>query len=201
MPRRPRHVVVAVTLAGACSPYSLGAPPENPALVTQPFTPYVDGVASVCVIRTSRLALAVTFVVHDNDVLVGATRGPGWFCYRAEPGAHHIVMASEDGSQSFDVELEERGRYHFDQGMKYTLGRVIPQGEWVDEPRARALIERSPQRLLYGAPATETLLVGTDVVRALPAISVVDPPPESPAPPDSPASVAEPAGESQPPRS
>lgn len=167
MSPRPCHAL-ALALVLACSPYSLGAPPENPALVTQPFTPYVDGMASVCVIRTSRLALAVTFAVHDNDVLVGATRGASWFCYRAEPGHHHIIMTSDDGSQAFDVDLEERGRYYFDQGLDYRIGRVIPQGEWVDEPRARELVQRSDQRLLEGAPATETLLIGTDVVRALP---------------------------------
>jgi hypothetical protein len=162
-----RATVAALTLA-ACSPYSLGSPPADPELATRPFTPYLDGMASVCVIRTARLALAVTVVVHDNDVLVGATRGASYFCYRAQPGRHRIVMASEDGSQRFEVDLDERGRYYFDQGLDFDFGHVVPHGTWVDEARARELVGRSEHLLLQGAPATETLLVGTDVVSALP---------------------------------
>lgn len=186
MPRlaaRVRLSVLAVTAAAACSPYTLGDPPESPDLATQPFIPYLDSMASVCIIRTSQVAQAVTFVVHDNDVLVGATRGPTWFCYRAQPGRHRIVMRSEDGSQRFDVDLEERGRYYFDQGLRYTFGIVIPQGQWVDEPVARELLPRSRHRLLQGAPAKETMLVGTDIAGALP-----EP-------------TAQPAGGSPPPRS
>lgn len=182
----PRHSgllggLLAVTLA--CSPYSLGDPPQNPDLATRPFTPYLDGMASVCVVRSVRLALAVTIAVHDNDVLVGATRGASYFCYRAQPGRHHIVMASDDGSQRFEVDLEERGRYYFDQGLKFNFGSVIPHGTWTDEDQARALIARSEHRILQGAPATETMLVGTDVVGALPAATA---PPAGGSPPPRP---------------
>lgn len=185
-PSRPAAALLA--LAAACSPYSLGAAPDNPELATQPFTSYLDGMASVCVVRTARIALAVTVVVHDNDVLVGATRGPTWFCYRAQPGRHHIVMTSEDGAQQFDVDLDERGRYFFDQGLDFRLGRVLPRGDWVDDARARELLARSEHRLLQGAPATETLLVGTDVVGALPVTPAAAP-------------AGEPAGGSPPPPS
>lgn len=165
---RPRHAAVCalVLAAAACSPYLLGAAPDDPHLVTQPFTPYVDGMASVCIIRTARLAMAVTVVVHDNDVLVGATRGPSYFCYRAQPGPHRILLASEDGALRLDVDLEDRGRYYFDQGLDFEFGRVLPRGVWVDEPIARDLVTRSAHRPLQGAPARETLLAGTDVVGA-----------------------------------
>lgn len=167
MPRPVTRVLLGLcAAAAACSPYTLGDPPANPDLTTRPFTPYLDSVASVCVIRTSRLALAVTFAVHDNGVLVGATRGASWFCYRAQPGRHHIVMTSDDGSQSYDVELEALGRYYFDQGLTYNFGVVIPHGSWIDEDAARPLLDRSRHRILQGAPASETILVGTDVVGA-----------------------------------
>lgn len=170
MPRPPARALLGLLAAtAACSPYSLGDPPANPDLATRPFTPYVDSMASVCVLRTARLALAVTFTVHDNDVLVGATRGLSWFCYRAQPGRHTITMASDDGSQRFDVEMEERGRYYFEQTLRYNFGEVIPQGKWIDEESARPLFQRTSHRVLQGAPASETLLVGTDVVGALPA--------------------------------
>lgn len=180
---RPAARVLLGIWAAACSPYSLGDPPENPDLATRPFTPYIDSMASVCVIRTARLALAVTFTVHDNEVLVGATRGLSWFCYRAQPGRHVITMTSDDGSQRFEALLDERGRYYFEQGLQYNLGEVIPQGKWIDEPAARPLFERSHHRILQGAPASETLLVGTDVVGALPTDATAPPAGGSPPPP------------------
>lgn len=157
--------IVALTLA-ACSPYRLADPPQDPDAVARPFTAYLDSMASVCVIRTAILAMAVTFIVRDNDMLVGATRGPTWFCYRAEPGRHHIAIASEDGVQSFDVALEPRARYYLDLGLLYRLGFVIPQARWVDETHAAALLARSQHRVLLGAPAREALLIGTDVAAA-----------------------------------
>ncbi len=169
MPASHRNLVSTLLLAlAACSPYRLADPPADPDAVARPFTGYLDGVASVCVIRSARLAMAVTFVVHDNDVLVGATRGPSWFCYRAEPGRHRIAIRSEDGEQRFDVDLEQRARYYLDQGLIYRLGFVVPQAAWVDEPTAAALLSQSQHRVLQGAPASESLLIGTEVVAAIP---------------------------------
>lgn len=161
-----RLTTFAITLLVACSPYRLADPPSDPDAVTQPFTGYLDSMASLCMIRTSTLAMAVTFVVHDNNMLVGATRGPSWFCYRAEPGNHRIAIASDDGVQSFDVTLDPRTRYYLDQGLLYRLGFVIPQGRWIDEADATALLSRSQHRILQGAPARDALLIGTDVVAA-----------------------------------
>lgn len=158
--------LAALTLA-ACSPYRIAEPPQDPNAVTQPFTAYLDGMPSVCMIRTAMLAMAVTFVVRDNDTLVGATRGPSWFCYRAEPGRHRIAIASDDGVQSFDVTLETRGRYYLDLGLLYRLGFVVPQGRWIDEADATELLARSHHRVLQGAPAREAILLGTDIVAAI----------------------------------
>jgi len=158
---------LAALTALACSPYRIATPPPDPLAVTQPFTAYLDGMASVCMIRTARIAMAVTFVVRDNDMLVGATRGPSYFCYRAEPGRHRIAIASDDGEQRFDVTLELRGRYYLDLGLLYRLGFVVPQGRWIDEADATALVQRSEHQVLQGAPARETLLIGTDVAGAL----------------------------------
>ena len=162
----------------ACSPYQIGPPPADPLSVTRPFTPYLDGMATVCVIRTSRLAVAVTFVVHDNDLLVGATRGPTWFCWRAGPGHHRITVTAEDGGQRFAVDLVARGRYYLEQGLDYRLGFVTPRGRWVDETSALALFQQSQHRVLQAAPAGESVLIGTDVAAA-----AVPPGPDFTAPP------------------
>ncbi len=162
----PGLLASALLALSACSLYQLGPAPADPLAVTRPFTPYIDSMATVCAIRTSRLALAVTFVVHDNDLLVGATRGPTYFCWRAQPGAHDIVVHSEDGGQRFAVTLVERGRYYLDQGLDYRLGFVTPRGRWVDEHTALALLQQSDHRVLLGAPARESLLLGTNVAAA-----------------------------------
>ena len=169
---------VTLLALAACSPYQIGPPPADPLAVTRPFTPYLDGMATVCVIRTSRLAVAVTFVVHDNDLLVGATRGPTWFCWRAEPGHHRITVTAEDGGQRFAVHLVARGRYYLDQGLDYRLGFVTPHGRWVDETSALALFQQSQHRVLQAAPAGESVLIGTDVAAA-----AVPPGPDFSAPP------------------
>jgi len=159
----------------ACSPYQIGPPPADPLAVTRPFTPYLDGMASICVIRTSRLAMAVTFVVHDNDLLVGATRGPTWFCWRAEPGHHRIAVTAEDGGRRFEIDLVARGRYYLEQGLDYRLGFVTPRGRWVDEIAALALFQQSQHRILQGAPAGESVLIGTDVAAAATSLEAAAP--------------------------
>ncbi len=159
-------ILLASTLA--CSPYRLAPAPEQPGAVVQPFTTYIDGMATVCVIRSAQLALAVTFTVHDNKLLVGATRGPTYFCYRAQPGRHQIAITSDDGELRFDVLLEARGRYYLDQRLRSEFGFVVPQGGWVDEATAAELLRRSEHRILQGAPASEQMLIGTEVVATLP---------------------------------
>ena len=162
------HLLVGSLVLPACSAYQIGPPPADPLAVPRPFTGYVDAMATVCAIRTARLAMAVTFLVHDNDLLVGATRGPTWFCWRAEPGRHRITVTSEDGGQRFEVDLQARGRYYLDQGLEYRLGFVTPRGRWVDESTAATLLQTSEHRVLQAAPAREPLLLGTDVAAALP---------------------------------
>jgi len=170
--RLPACTLLATASLLACSPYRLAPAPAEPGAVVQPFTTYIDGMATVCMIRTAQLALAVTFIVHDNDLLVGATRGPTYFCYRAQPGRHRIAITSDDGEQRFDVLLEPRARYYLDQRLEADFGDVLPHAVWVDEATATRLLARSEHRILQGAPASEHLLTGTEVVADLP-----DPPP------------------------
>ncbi|MBA3546419.1 MAG: hypothetical protein H0T76_08060 [Nannocystis sp.] len=169
----PKHLALVPMLLApmllACSPYRLAPAPSEPGAVTQPFTTYLDGMATVCIIRSAQFALAVTFTVHDNKLLVGATRGPTYFCYRAQPGRHQIAITGDDGQQRFDVLLEPRARYYLDQRLKFDLGDVVSQGDWVDEATAAQLLRRSEHRVLQGAPASERLLTGTEVVATVPA--------------------------------
>ncbi len=64
-------------------------PPFDP-LATPPY-----GMAQVCIIRPHTWAFLHTIPIEDNGQLVGATLGPSFFCYLAQPGTHRIRMPEE----------------------------------------------------------------------------------------------------------
>src|SRR5215472_7310947 len=86
--------IVTLLTATGCSAYSLASPQVPPIPAFGPVAR--TDVATVCVVRPSHFALAVTFVVHDNGQLVGATRGESYFCYEAEPGKHRVESSTGD---------------------------------------------------------------------------------------------------------
>jgi hypothetical protein len=96
---RTRSIAALAVLAPlaflSCSPYAVGTAAAPPLTA---FGPSVDDVATICVILPSHWAHAVTFVVHDNEQLVGATKGESYFCYTAEPGSHLIVSETFDST-------------------------------------------------------------------------------------------------------
>jgi hypothetical protein len=137
----------------ACSSYRIAEPRAE---VLHPFAPIpaADGspsdFARVCVIRTSRFAQAVTFPTWDNGVLVGATRGPTFFCYKAEPGDHTIAIEADEPTR---VALRAEG------GKSYYLRQKIGSpfwvtcdAVWVSEPVARDLVEDSTYAVVTKSP-------------------------------------------------
>jgi hypothetical protein len=146
-------VAVVTPLVAACSGYRLARPTALPIDGRGGPPP---GLAQVCVVRPHWIAAAVTLPVHDNGTLVGATRGPSYFCYFAEPGVH--VIASEDaesgdlvGAQTVSVELAEGARYFLHQ-------RVHPFGhriEWVDPLMGEQMMDRAGYRVIARAPDGE----------------------------------------------
>lgn len=137
---------VAAT-ASACSSYRIAAPRSE---VLHPFAPIPTEFARVCTIRTSRLSQAVTFAVHDNGTLVGATKGPTFFCYKAEPGDHTIGVQADDTTT---VTLHAEG------GKSYYLHQKVPFGfmvkcdaVWVTEQAAHELVDDSSYEVIVQAP-------------------------------------------------
>ena len=101
-------------------------------------------------IRTSHLAQAVAFATLDNGTLVGATKGPTFFCYKAEPGEHTLRIEADEPTT---VKLQAVG------GRSYYLHEKVPFGfmlrcdaECVSEPKARELVERLDLRGDHRAP-------------------------------------------------
>jgi hypothetical protein len=165
-----RASIVAIALLAGCSRYTLAEP--NPPPVPLFDVPPRTGVALVCVIHPSHMAIAVTFAVRDNGQLVGATRAESYFCYEAEPGEHRIVSSTEDPVDSDgDARLDAVAgrRYWAHQDFDNVMGMVTSRLEWVDETRAHELMEdvRADYKQIVGVPGNETLPARVPRVRAL----------------------------------
>ena len=152
-------VTVSLVFLG-CSSYSLVAPQTPPIEAFGP-APRTD-VATVCVIRPSHWAGAVTFVVHDDGQVVGATRGESYFCYFAKPGEHAIVSSTGDPTDRNGVATLAAAagqRYWLHQDFDNVFGSITDKLQWVDEARARTLLTEGAcdYKVLDGVPGTEKL--------------------------------------------
>ncbi len=144
--------------------------PKTPPIAAFGPAPRTD-VATVCVIRPSHLAVAVTFVVPDDRQLVGATRGESWFCYFAEPGHHHIVSSTGDSTDrdgEATLVAESGKRYWLHQDYDNVLGVIVDKLQWVDEARARDLMDegKCDYKALSGVPGDEALPPPVPLARA-----------------------------------
>lgn len=154
-------VVVSAASSAACSSYRISEPRAE---VLHPFAPIPADFARICVIRTSRLAQAVAFATMDNDALVGATKGPTFFCYKAEPGAHVLRIEAD---KSTTVQLRAEG------GKSYYLHEKVPfafiircDAVWVSESRARDLVDDSTYEVLTQTPKSQQLPGAVPFARA-----------------------------------
>jgi hypothetical protein len=144
--------VLALLAAGAsaCASYRIAEPHVE---VLNPFTPIPTDFARVCVVRTSRLAFAQAFPMTDNGMLVGATKGLTFFCYKAEPGEHTLRIEADEPVVE---KLYAAG------GRSYYLHETIPlspavrcEVTFVSEPKARELMDRATYEVLTDTPSSE----------------------------------------------
>jgi hypothetical protein len=144
--------LLALCAAGvsACASYRIAEPHAE---VLHPFTPIPTDFARVCVVRTSRLAFAQPFPMTDNGMLVGATKGLTFFCYKAEPGEHTLRIEADEPAVE---KLYAAG------GRSYYLHETIPlspavrcEVTFVSEEKARELVARSTYEVLTDTPSTE----------------------------------------------
>lgn len=144
--------LAALVLATGCSSYKLA----TPAAALAPFAAPPRDRAQICVLRDSEMAQAVTFPVRDGGVLVGATRGPGYFCYLAAPGNHAITIEADEVERAVLV-AEPGGRYYLKQEVDNLFGYVKCRAVWVAEPVARELASDLDYLVLVGVPGSEKL--------------------------------------------
>lgn len=140
----------AILLFAGCSSWKL-APADPPPPVAQD-----DSVARICVLRSSSMAWAVTFPVRDNGSLVGATRGPSYFCYAAEEGRHHITTEADEVDEA-QVDVVAGSVHYLKQEVDNVLGHVRARSIWLEEETALDIISELTYHELVGVPGSERL--------------------------------------------
>lgn len=148
----------------ACSSYKLREP-EKPPLDALGAPP--PNAARVCTVRTSVIAGAVTFPIRDNGQLVGASRGPGHFCWLAEPGDHEITLET-DHVDTAQLRADPAKVYFLKQNVSNVLGVVTCEPQWIDFEEARKAITDTPYEVLAGVPGDEKLPDQPPFVKARP---------------------------------
>lgn len=149
---RRRLVLACLVLAG-CTSYRLSTPPETALGAGSPPPP---GAAKVCVIRTAVVAIAMTFPTRDNGMLVGATSGPTYFCYAAEPGEHEITVEADEVEVA-RLTAEPGKSYFLEQRVDFLFGYVKCRSVWVAESEAARLFRGSYPGVLVEVPGAERL--------------------------------------------
>jgi hypothetical protein len=145
-------VLLGSLLLTACTSWKL----EQVSAPFGPLAPPPEGMAKVCVVRTSVLAAAVTFPTHDDGVLVGATRGPGHFCYFAEPGDHTITVDADEPEMAI-LHAEPGRNYYLAEEVDNILGWVKCRALWLAETEAKERLDGTYYERLVAVPGTETL--------------------------------------------
>lgn len=112
--------------------------------------------------------MAVTFPTRDNGHLVGATRGPGHFCWLAEPGDHEIVIETDQTDEA-TLRAEAGRSYYLEVEVSNTFGVVTAKPLWIDAERAAHAIAGTPYEVLEGVPGDQKLPDQPPFVRARPA--------------------------------
>lgn len=155
---RGRHIRVglaATVLLGGCMRSDLLYPDLAP---IDPLAPPVYGMAQICVVRPHTWAMARTVFFHDNGNVVGATRGPSYFCYAAQPGLHllEVLDGTPPPGVEFPVVAGQRLFFHHWVGLAHdrlTLMTEEEAPELLDKCDYSQLLD-TPQRMVTSeAPA------------------------------------------------
>lgn len=142
------------TLSGCARPELLF--PDLPPI--DPLAEPTYGLAQICVIRPHTLAMLDTVPIEDNGHLVGATRGPSYFCYAAQPGAHRIEIVEYKPRPTLELKVAagQRSYIHLRVGIgRYRLA-VLPEDrvqEQLDKCEYSQLVETPNMAVYTEAPA------------------------------------------------
>ncbi|MEO6950514.1 MAG: DUF2846 domain-containing protein [Polyangia bacterium] len=150
---RTSSALVLLSLVSGCVSYRLEAPAGRH-IAADALPP--AGLGQICVLRPHISAGAVTFTVRDDGVLVGATRGPSYFCYYAAPG-EHVIETRSDGKEESTISVAAGSNYYLQEDVDNVLGYVKSRSSWVAPQAVPALLEACGYRVLTGVPGNEKL--------------------------------------------
>ena len=116
------------------------------------------GLAQICIIRPHTWAMLDTVPIEDNGRLVGATRGPSYFCYAAQPGVHRIELVEYKPRPTLELKVAagQRSYVHLHVGIgRYRL-TVLPEDrvqEQLDKCEYSQLVETPNMAVYTESPA------------------------------------------------
>ncbi|MBI4701055.1 MAG: hypothetical protein HY744_07845 [Deltaproteobacteria bacterium] len=134
-------------LVGACGGFAVTHPKQPP---LDPFGQPPATYAQVCVVRPAHIGAPLVFPVRDNGTLVGATRGPSYFCYLAGVGHHSITV---EGAEPGEVRLTAQPvrRYFIEHEIAGNRRRLVA----IDESRARQILRDCDYAMIEAVPEGE----------------------------------------------
>lgn len=154
---------LACAALGGCSGYHLMEARTPPLDLSA--APPAD-VARVCVLRPGGEAGFVTFAVRDNDQLVGATRGGGYFCYHAEPGDHHITSQADNDRGETWLSIAAGRSYYVEQVVDSSFQQIALSMRVLDEAQGRQAMAGRAYQMLVRAPGDGPALKPVPLARA-----------------------------------
>lgn len=144
-------------LLAGCSSYAVDA--RAPA--TDAFGAPPAGLGRVCVFRPHAIGSLLTTPYHDNGALVGATKGPAYFCYFAAPGRHELRVDTSDAPPlRFEVAQGERVWVH------HQINVGTDELFFLDEPHARRFAETCTYQVVTETPSDERVPLEVPLARA-----------------------------------
>lgn len=137
-------LLLLLSWLSACSPYRViitSAPPQD----AQTAPP--EGMGLICILRPHSIGSALTAPVYDNGLLIGATKGPSYFCYVAQAGTH-IVASHTAPTRTLAVAVAGGETLYLHQELRIGADRLSV----VSAATAQQMLERCDYSLLTFAP-------------------------------------------------
>lgn len=159
-PPLPAALAMMLGVLGGCTAYTVETA-RAPTL--HPFAPPPAGHGEICVVRPHVTGMLAVAVVHDNGVLVGATRGPTYFCYLAAPGRHRVISTyGDDIDRELGTDVVEEASVVVAPGSRHYLHQDVRTAvsmsvRWVDEDTAREMIDDCAPSRLSAVPGSQTM--------------------------------------------
>lgn len=139
--------LLLVSWLSACSPYRVivtHSPPADVQIVPP------EGMGLICILRPHSIGWARTVPVYDNGLLLGATKGPSYFCYVAQAGTH-LVDSRSAPNRRLAVTVTAGETRYLHQALRIGADRLSV----VSEATAQQMLERCDYSLLTFAPSQD----------------------------------------------